>query len=96
MQHFIVRAEQLELYADVERLLPDHIKPECSEMVMDIEEYERDVRGSRKGSAIDGDESPVPKGKKRKRDDDPTRNMPLGASAGFVNVKDLLVDHGVS
>jgi hypothetical protein len=41
VQKSIVRGEQLELYDDVERLLPDHIKPECLEMVMDIEEYDR-------------------------------------------------------
>ncbi|KAI0932449.1 hypothetical protein AcW1_000425 [Taiwanofungus camphoratus] len=94
VQHFIVRAEQLELYGDAERLLPDHIKPECVEMVMEIEEHIRVDRGSRKGSLFDGEHSPVPQSKKRKRDDNPARNIPAGASTGFVNVRDLLVKGG--
>ncbi|KAF9821870.1 hypothetical protein IEO21_00300 [Rhodonia placenta] len=95
VQHFIVRAEQLELYGDVERLLPDHVKPECSELIMDIEEYIREDRSSRKGSLANGN-SPQPKGKKRKRDDDPTRNIPAGAANGFLTVSQLLVKGGGS
>ncbi|KZT06380.1 P-loop containing nucleoside triphosphate hydrolase protein [Laetiporus sulphureus 93-53] len=94
VQHFIVRAEELELYDDVERLLPDHIKPECSELFMEIEEYVREDQGSRKGSRVDDDGSQLPKSKKRKRDDNPLRNVPEGACAGFVTVKDLLVKDG--
>lgn len=83
IQRFILRAEHLELYADVERLIPEHIKPECLEMVMEIEEYVREDR-SRKAA------EPLPKGKKRVRNDDVMRNIPDGASTGFVSVKDLL------
>ncbi|KAL1739408.1 P-loop containing nucleoside triphosphate hydrolase protein [Schizophyllum fasciatum] len=39
VQQSIVRGEALELYADVDRMLPDHIKPECLEQIMEIEEY---------------------------------------------------------
>ena len=42
VQDYIVKADQLELYGDVERLLPGHIKPECVERVMEIEEYVRE------------------------------------------------------
>ncbi|KAH9937493.1 uncharacterized protein B0H18DRAFT_1081663 [Fomitopsis serialis] len=89
VQDYIVKADELELYADVERLLPDHVKPECVERVMEIEEYVREEKVPRKGSRADANGSP--KGKKRKRDDDPLRSIPAGASSSFVNVKDLLV-----
>ncbi|KIY45345.1 P-loop containing nucleoside triphosphate hydrolase protein, partial [Fistulina hepatica ATCC 64428] len=42
VQKSIVRGEQLELYGDVERLLPDNIKPQCLEKVMDIQPYVRE------------------------------------------------------
>ena len=85
VQKCIVRGEQLELYDDVERLLPGHIKPQCLEMVMEIEEYDRSTtEKSRKSATQDPN-------KKRKRNDDPTRDIPPGASTGFVSVADLLV-----
>ncbi|OCH96604.1 P-loop containing nucleoside triphosphate hydrolase protein [Obba rivulosa] len=88
VQRFIVRAEQLELYGDVPRLLPEHVKPDCVEMEMEIEQHVRE-EPSRKRSLAGGD-SPGPKAKRRKRDEDPERNMPTGAVSGFVNVKDLI------
>lgn len=96
IQHFIVRAEQLELYGDVERLIPEHIKPECVEMTMEIEEHVREDPNSRKRSFDEEDDGPSSKRKRRKRDDNPTRNVPTGASTGFVNVKDLLVKGGAT
>ena len=85
VQRCIVHGEQLELYDDVERLLPDHIKPQCLEMMMEIEEYDRSTtEKSRKSTAQDPS-------KKRKRNDDPTRDVPPGACTGFVSVSDLLV-----
>ena len=85
MQHFIIKAEQLELYEDVERLIPDNIRPECIEMEMEIEEYVREDPRAKKTPS-----SPQPKAKKRARNDDAMRNVPDGASTGFVSVKDLL------
>ncbi|KAH9914949.1 P-loop containing nucleoside triphosphate hydrolase protein, partial [Fomitopsis serialis] len=67
-QDYIVNAEELELYADVERLLPDHVKPECVERVLEVEEYVREEKVLRKRSHANATGSP--KGKKRKRDDD--------------------------
>ncbi|KAI9512645.1 hypothetical protein F5148DRAFT_1145967 [Russula earlei] len=85
VQRSIVRGEQLELYDDVERLLPDHVKPECLEMVMEIEEYDRAVtEKSRENIAKEPS-------KKRKRTNDPTRDIPPGACTGFVSVAELLV-----
>lgn len=83
VQRFIIKAEHLELYGDVERLVPAQFKPECVEMVMDIEEYKREEPARRKGPS-------TPKKPKRVRNDDAMRNIPLGASTTFVSVKDLL------
>ncbi|KAI0307594.1 hypothetical protein B0F90DRAFT_1675089 [Multifurca ochricompacta] len=89
VQRSIIRGEQLELYDDAERLLPDHIKPECLESMMDIEEYDRSATERSRESAVQG-----PK-KKRKRNDDPARDIPPGACEGFVSVAELLVKQGV-
>ncbi|CDO72426.1 hypothetical protein BN946_scf184977.g126 [Trametes cinnabarina] len=90
VQHFIVRASDLEVYGDVDRLIPDDIDPEPVEMAMEIEEYIREERPSRKGSMATGGDSPRPRGK-RKRVDDPLRNVPVNAAKGFVSVKELLI-----
>ncbi|KAJ7655062.1 hypothetical protein DFH06DRAFT_1201495 [Mycena polygramma] len=88
VQKTIVRGDQLELYGDVERLLPDHIKPQCLEKEMEIQEYVREEgRKKRSGSK----ERDLPKGTKRKRNDDVSRNIPDGASSGFISVAKLLV-----
>jgi len=73
-----------ELYSDVERLLPDHVKPECVEKVVEIQPYirEKDSPKRKKG--------PATQGTKRKRNDDIGRNIPDGASNGFVSVRDLV------
>ncbi|KAH9006014.1 P-loop containing nucleoside triphosphate hydrolase protein [Lactarius hatsudake] len=77
VQRTIVRGDQLELYDDTERLLPDHIKPECLEMVMEIQESrEKTAKGP---------------SNKRKRKDNSARDIPPGACTGFVSVADLLV-----
>ena len=89
VQRSIVRGEQLELYDDVERLLPDHIKPQCLEMVMEIEEYDRSATEKSRESTT---QEPS---KKRKRNNDPTRDIPPGASTGFVSVAELLVKQKV-
>ena len=75
-----------ELYGDVYRLLPDHIKPECIEKVVEIEAYVGEEKQKR-GSSREDDPAPA----KRKRNDDIVRNIPDGASTGFVSVRDLLV-----
>lgn len=85
VQRSIVRGDQLELYDDTERLLPDHIKPECLEMVMEIQEYDRSATERSRKKAAKGPST------KRKRNDDPARDVPPGACTGFVSVADLLV-----
>ncbi len=84
VQRFIIKDEQLELYDDVERLIPEHIKPECVEMMMDIEEY---VREEKEKALSKADRA---KAKRAKSDDDVMRNIPSGASTTFVSVRDLL------
>jgi len=87
VQKTILRGDQLELYVDVKRLLPEHIKPECLEKRMEIQEY---IRDDGKRNRTEGGRSPV-KGAKRKRNDDVLRNIPTSASTGFVSVAELVV-----
>jgi ATP-dependent DNA helicase MPH1 len=89
VQKTIWRGEKLELYADVERLLPEHVKPQCLEKNMEIQEYVRDEGRKKKGKSNSESASPV-KGVKRKRNDDMGRNIPIEASTGFVSVATLI------
>ncbi|KAF9229670.1 P-loop containing nucleoside triphosphate hydrolase protein [Gyrodon lividus] len=91
LQKCIVRGDQLELYGDVPRLLPDHLRPEVLEKRMEIEEYVREEPGRKKASVAAQDGGSSEKERKRKRNDDIGRNIPPGASHGFVSVADLLV-----
>lgn len=91
LQRCIVRGDQLELYGDVPRLLPDHLRPQVMEKRMEIEEYVREQSGRKKASVTAENEEATVSGKKRKRNDDIERNIPAGASRGFVSVADLLV-----
>lgn len=84
VQKSIVRGDQLELYGDVERLLPEHVKPECLEKKMDIDEYVREEKGKK---AIEGLGAIA---RKRKRDgNDMGKSIPAGASSGFVKASEL-------
>ncbi|KAF9042103.1 hypothetical protein BJ165DRAFT_1485614 [Panaeolus papilionaceus] len=85
VQKVINKGDNYELYGDVERLIPDHIKPQCIEKVVEIEQYDRDevarkIAGSPKRGTT-----------KRKRNDDVKRNMPEGVAGGFVPVSELLL-----
>ncbi|KIK71257.1 hypothetical protein GYMLUDRAFT_33396 [Collybiopsis luxurians FD-317 M1] len=85
VQASIIHGSHLEFYSDVERLLPDHIQPQCLEKEMEIFPYVREEPRRKLAN------SPPKKGAKRKRNDDIGRNIPLGASTGFVSVAELLV-----
>jgi ATP-dependent DNA helicase MPH1 len=87
VQRAIVRAEQLELYADVPRLLPESAKPQPVERVMEIVEYSR--QNSRSTSMADGGAAPK-RAPKRKRNDDIGRNAPEGTPKGFQSVGEML------
>ncbi|KAF9451787.1 P-loop containing nucleoside triphosphate hydrolase protein [Macrolepiota fuliginosa MF-IS2] len=86
VQKSICRGDDLEFYSDVKRLLPDHIKPTCLEKEMEIKPYVREGRTRAKKSPTKSSATT-----KRKRNDNMTRNIPAGASIGFVSVADLLV-----
>ena len=68
-----MHGDQLELYTDVEHLLPDHIKPECLEMVMEIQEYDP--------STTETSHETVGKGpnKKHKWNNNPAQDITPGA-----------------
>ena len=83
MQQTIISGNQLELYTDSERLLPDNIQPNCLQITMPVEPYAPDAKESpRRGK----DTSTT---KKRKRNNDINRNIPLGATTGFVSASKL-------
>ncbi|KAF8640347.1 hypothetical protein AX17_000019 [Amanita inopinata Kibby_2008] len=88
VQKTIWRGDQLELYGDVERLIPDHIKPQCLERVMEIKPYVPEDLSVRK--RVNDDPSNGTR-VKRKRNNDIRRNMPTGANVGFVSVAELIV-----
>ncbi|KAF5312582.1 hypothetical protein D9619_003333 [Psilocybe cf. subviscida] len=83
VQNVVNKGINYELYGDVKRLIPDHIKPQCVEKVVEIQHYVRDEPKKK--------ESIKKAGSKRKRNDDIARNIPTGASTGFVSVRDLVV-----
>lgn len=83
VQTSIIRGDSLELFGDVDRLLPDHIKPKCMESNMAIEEYVRDTKPT-KALAL------LPKATKRKRNAEITRNIPEGAHTGFISSAKLI------
>ncbi|KAM6497919.1 hypothetical protein JOM56_005867 [Amanita muscaria] len=85
VQKTIWRGDQLELYADVERLLPQHVKPECVEKMMEITPYVPEQPYNKKTE----DDKLKSNKAKRKRNDDIGRNIPLGASTGFVRASEL-------
>lgn len=86
VQKSIARGDDLEFYADVERLLPDHAKPAPLERVMEIKPYVREDRSKARRSP-----TKAANGTKRKRNDDMMRNIPAGASTTFVSVAELIV-----
>ncbi|KAF9651402.1 P-loop containing nucleoside triphosphate hydrolase protein [Thelephora ganbajun] len=89
VQHVIVNGDQLELFGDVDRLIPDDVNPVCKEQIMEIEEYVRD-RPKARGSRAADSPMKTSAGKKRKRNADPGRNIPEGATRGFVPVSELI------
>ena len=89
VQHVIVNGDELELFGDVGRLVPDDINPVCKEQIMEIEEYVRNKPKARGSRAADSP-TKISAAKKRKRNADPGRNIPEGASRDFVPVSELI------
>ena len=90
VQHTIVNGDQLELYGDVGRLIPDDVDPVCEEKMMAIQEYVREKPKARGSRAADSPTKSSKTSKKRKRNADPGRNIPEGASRAFVPVSKLI------
>lgn len=78
VQQFIIKDEQLELYDDVERLIPENIKPECINKTMNSEEY----------VLLDSNEEKFPETAKRVRKHNAMRNTQSVASTSSTIVKD--------
>lgn len=77
VQNAIVSGDQIELYGDVERLIPPEIKPTVVEKVMTIQPYMKEVKET--------------KATKRKRSEgDGPISAPPGAKEGFVSVADMM------
>ncbi|KAI0034898.1 hypothetical protein K488DRAFT_83505 [Vararia minispora EC-137] len=83
VQWQIANGFDLELYGDVERLLPADARPECLEMEMGIEPYDRE-------KAMEQIKGTGGSTRKRKRNDDPARNIPPGTTSGFMTVAELI------
>ncbi|KAJ2928868.1 hypothetical protein H1R20_g8225, partial [Candolleomyces eurysporus] len=82
VQKIISRGELYELYGDVPRLLPDHVKPECVEKAIEMQPFRReDLKPSRSTLAR--------KGTKRKRNTDPNRNIPPDMPSTFTSANSI-------
>ena len=88
IQHHIISGDRLELYGDVDRLIPDDVDPVCEEQVVKVEEYVRE-RPKDRGSRAANPPKKAPPGK-RKRNADPGVNTPGGESTVFVPVSELV------
>ncbi|KAI0786016.1 hypothetical protein C8Q75DRAFT_298846 [Abortiporus biennis] len=88
VQDFMVTTSQLELYDDVDRMLPKDVHPECVEMLMDIQPYIPEERTRTRKTNSKG--SPSKAGKKKEKGiQDYLRNIPAGAATGFVSAREL-------
>ncbi|KAJ6448660.1 P-loop containing nucleoside triphosphate hydrolase protein [Mycena vitilis] len=85
VQKAIVCGDQFEFYGDVERLLPDHIEPQCLEMKLEIEERVRS-RGRKNR----------PKGTKRNRNDGASSTTPDSPVSRYRSVSTPRVLRGTN
>jgi len=83
VQASIIRGDSIELYGDVDRLLPGDITPTLKQMELPIYEYVRETKPAKASTS-------APKGTKRKRNDNYTRNIPQGAIDGFISSSKLI------
>ncbi|KZT58466.1 P-loop containing nucleoside triphosphate hydrolase protein [Calocera cornea HHB12733] len=88
VQEIIIRGDQLELFDDDERLIPDSIKPTVRKQHMEIHPFaSQQAKVSNKRKASRETQKPA---KRRKRNDDPMRNIPDGALSGFISAATLV------
>ncbi|KZO99737.1 P-loop containing nucleoside triphosphate hydrolase protein [Calocera viscosa TUFC12733] len=88
VQQTIIRGDMLELFDDDERLIPGDVKPTVRKQHMEIHPFTSEQeKVSKKRKASGDNEKP---GKRRKRNDDPSRNVPDGAFSGFISAAKLV------
>ena len=86
VQAYIVSGDQVALYDDVERLIPENVEPICEKRHIKIDEWQNneDKKIDIKNFLIEGSAT------KRKRNTDPMRNVPKEAVSGFMNASKLV------
>ena len=86
VQAYIVSGDQVALYDDIERLIPENVEPICEKRHIKIDEWQNndDKKIDIKNFLIEGSAT------KRKRNTDPMRNVPKEAVSGFMNASELV------
>lgn len=84
MQSEIITGRNIELYDDVERLLPDGCNPTCVEQVLTIDPYEPEDKAHNKGKRKSAADAKTPKAKRARGDP-----VPEGALDGFIMASSL-------
>ncbi|EOR02812.1 ATP-dependent DNA helicase MPH1 [Wallemia ichthyophaga EXF-994] len=92
VQAYIVSGDQVALYNDVERLIPHDVEPECEKRHVQVEEWESLTKKNIKKDSSSSNIRNFTKASKpkRKRNENPLRNVPEQATSGFVNASDLV------
>jgi hypothetical protein len=80
-----VSGKQFELYADCERLIPSQIKPVCQQLVVDVEDFDKNaISLSNRITRKDLKEAKEAKPKR-----DKNKNIPPNAEMGFTTASDV-------
>lgn len=84
MQSEIITGRNIELYDDVERLLPEGCNPTCVEQVLSIDPYEPEDKAHNKGKRKSAANAQTPKAKRARGEP-----VPEGALDGFILASSL-------
>lgn len=84
MQSEIITGRNIELYDDVERLLPDGCNPTCVEQVLTVDPYEPEDKAHNKGKRKSAVNAKTPKAKRVRGE-----LVPEGALDGFIMASSL-------
>lgn len=84
MQSEIITGRNIELYDDVERLLPESCIPTCVEQVLSIDPYEPEDKAHNKGKRKSAANAKTPKAKRARGEP-----VPEGALDGFILASSL-------
>ncbi|CAE7051632.1 unnamed protein product [Rhizoctonia solani] len=91
VQQAIIDGSSIELFDDAARMIPEGVQPQCIEKKLDIEPYDREVHGDLTGKRLRTKAESSGGAKKRKRNSDVSRNVPEGATLGFISAASLTV-----